>query len=1175
MGIKEPKCTLPGILSKVKRTALKAITANNLASLCVEFTDFSGPKNVIGSACQQLGITPSWLKEGCSALQGEVSNGIIAELFHYCRQNSIPWKTVLDEWWCRLFPEKADEVHVPPMGTVQSSWKSVAEKKQTLSRDSSRELLEEFLRTPYSYPTKKPIKEEQLEDKHTNGNEPPLVTQNDSGDDTLSTCDDVSSPYLLRKHGDTLAVLHELLETEKRDKKDLERQLLEVTSERNRAEQLNDENAARVNNAEGAVKEMMKSHQKECCKYQTKLKKADELCKQLEKEISSLSRSNVVRRLATKEKQLEREKGHVSELQEEIMKLNHEVDELMRLKKNRTEQVRYNTKKRTKIENKMDAENVQLKEQLREIERQNDTLRSQLDEIMGDKEISCYENGAFSSDIRTVCYELLAKGISPRHISDIIRLVLKRLTGLNCGRLPKASCIRYMTYEQALLAKHVAKDAVEKSSCAVTLQTDGTSKKHQSYVTMLTATEYGTYGLSLTEVLTEDADTLLNEAMSAMRELLSLEVISAETEKRAELLLAKVKNTMTDRCIVNKKFIRLLEEWRQKFLPSVIDNWEQLSGQIKKEMASVNDLYCGKHLVLNFQEYATAALQAWETVESAGRKLGRESHMPWNKKSESAAMLAVRTVCEAFGPDAHPQAGCPQEFKAYIKQNYLRAYRGNRFNVPFENSAATYYHYVNNHFKDVCNTLPARKQSNTLIKSVMWDLEDNIILGGIRAMGILCVHISTPLMHMIESRGHVMDTDRYYTRLHDFVYEQMEDPSDLLNDSAVLYPEYPPKENEVRKGLYSEVNEEVDFYTKQSIIIILHNIFVCIKRQLEDHLPGGKHHNVDSRVHQETETCPRDNIAAERIFAGLDYLKRSRPNLTVLAMQGILLWSQNKSMEYLDKCSEEEKSKLIKAATKNKRIVMKSYQDKVKEMKKERQEMMSRQQQAKEEKKRKLVATAVRATEMVNKLCDGPCTSSADVESMMSMKAPSDQREALLAQIDYYKSVNKGLAKGALFFKSKAGKPLSSSDLCNNLKEIIRVVNLAPISQSEDAESGRSVTFPDSDTLQEERKALREKLLSKVTGRKRKEPFPETAIVHKRIKHKFLPEGGKRLVTYHGRVLRKSTQQDIEDLMESSDQEYLDKGYTFYTLMYDNDEDLYTYPLEKEWEDNCLELIHK
>nr|XP_054772666.1 uncharacterized protein LOC129280670 [Lytechinus pictus] len=97
MGIKEPNCTLPGILSKVKRSALKAISADNLESLCEEYTDLSGSNRVIGSACQQLGITPGLLKEGCSNLQGDISNGIVVELFHYRRRNSIPWKTVLDD----------------------------------------------------------------------------------------------------------------------------------------------------------------------------------------------------------------------------------------------------------------------------------------------------------------------------------------------------------------------------------------------------------------------------------------------------------------------------------------------------------------------------------------------------------------------------------------------------------------------------------------------------------------------------------------------------------------------------------------------------------------------------------------------------------------------------------------------------------------------------------------------------------------------------------------------------------------------------------------------------------------------------------------------------------------------------------------------------------------------
>lgn len=72
---------------------------------------------------------------------------------------------------------------------------------------------------------------------------------------------------------------------------------------------------------------------------------------------------------------------------------------------------------------------------------------------------------------------------------------------------------------------------------------------------------------------------------------------------------------------------------------------------MKKEMTTINDLYCGKHIILNLQEYAGAALNAWEEAESGGRKLGREQHMLWNREAESATLLAVRSVCEAFGPD--------------------------------------------------------------------------------------------------------------------------------------------------------------------------------------------------------------------------------------------------------------------------------------------------------------------------------------------------------------------------------------------------------------------------------------------------------------------------------------------------------------------------------------------
>ena len=48
--------------------------------------------------------------------------------------------------------------------------------------------------------------------------------------------------------------------------------------------------------------------------------------------------------------------------------------------------------------------------------------------------------------------------------------------------------------------------------------------------------------------------------------------------------------------------------------------------------------------------------------------------------------------------------------------------------------------------------------------------------------------------------------------------------------------------------------------------IVLHNTYVCIVRQLEDHLPGGKFHNAGTTINHETQSCPKDNVAAERVL---------------------------------------------------------------------------------------------------------------------------------------------------------------------------------------------------------------------------------------------------------------------------------------------------------------------
>ena len=202
---------------------------------------------------------------------------------------------------------------------------------------------------------------------------------------------------------------------------------------------------------------------------------------------------------------------------------------------------------------------------------------------------------------------------------------------------------------------------------------------------------------------------------------------------------------------------------------------------------------------------------------------------------------------------------------------------------------------------------------------------------------------------------------------------------------------------------------------------------------------------------EELQTCPKDNVAAERVFAGLDYLKRKSPNISVLAMQGILLWTQNKTMAFLDNCSDTEKRSMIKKAARNRKIIQKQYQEKVKTIKQQRHKEVDDRKKAQEEKERKLVALTVTNTDNVIKTSGSICKSEDDVDDLINRKnqeGDSALKEALLSQIKYYKSVNRGLVKGSLFFVTSGGQSLTTAQLESRLKDIIKQIDTPIVEHS-------------------------------------------------------------------------------------------------------------------------------
>ena len=76
-----------------------------------------------------------------------------------------------------------------------------------------------------------------------------------------------------------------------------------------------------------------------------------------------------------------------------------------------------------------------------------------------------------------------------------------------------------------------------------------------------------------------------------------------------------------------------------------------------------------------------------------------------------------------------------------------------------------------------------------------------------------------------------------------------------------------------------------------------------------DHLPGGKFWDPDEELKRQTQSTMTHNKLPEFVFGQLDQLLRYRPNATLLTNEAFLLYSHNKTSEWLDGKKEEERNK--------------------------------------------------------------------------------------------------------------------------------------------------------------------------------------------------------------------------------------------------------------------------
>ena len=260
------------------------------------------------------------------------------------------------------------------------------------------------------------------------------------------------------------------------------------------------------------------------------------------------------------------------------------------------------------------------------------------------KNLNLYENGKYNDDIRKVHEDVLSMGLSSRNIEKCVRFVLEKLAKVKVGRLPKVTFAKNMFLEARCLAQiHVA-SVLSENQGNLTLHSDGTSKHGRSYTTYDIQAGEDVLVVGMREIGGADAQSQLDLFQELLDEV--GENLGKGGNDFGKKVFLNIKNLMSDRCAVQKKFNNLFIKLRKEYLPDVVRNWSNLSNVEQESFGKVNEFFCGLHFLVGLADQAEACLKVWKKILYNGQNVGSLAHEGYSN-GESGTVRLIRSVCKS------------------------------------------------------------------------------------------------------------------------------------------------------------------------------------------------------------------------------------------------------------------------------------------------------------------------------------------------------------------------------------------------------------------------------------------------------------------------------------------------------------------------------------------------
>ena len=686
-----------------------------------------------------------------------------------------------------------------------------------------------------------------------------------------------------------------------------------------------------------------------------------------------------------------------------------------------------------------------LKEQQQEIrylENENAMLEERIEHFLH-HEVESFQQGRYKDEIRQVYQDLMCIGVGANNVESIIRNGLEKIGGISTEnlRLPQKTFAKYMFLEARGMAQiQLAEELLDGwQGEDRTLYSDGTSKFGYPYATFDVKTGSGE---ARVVGLRDLSGGTAVEQLEVMKEVLK-DVVSMREGEDKDGLVAKIiysiKNLMSDRCIVQKKFNEILDQYRRDVVPTVVEGWEKMTELEQEKVLKMNDFFCGLHYIVGMADQTEAGLKVYEQLLFGCEKVGSLRTKRGYSKGESGTLRLIRTVCKAVQAKGCEKSGRPVQFQTYLRSVKgtdkvpLAPFKGNRFNITFYNGAGIYYLH-----SDLLNFFKRVHSENRLLGAVHDDLQINAFIAGCRALGLISKLVTGPLWRILEDESvHVLDmTSKYQHMLHTFE-RWAEDASEVLKGDVILFEGYNVVKDQCFQKLV-EASAEFDVLTLQALELIFAALVVKTKRLLADHLEGGKYEAPSEEQKNESKTVVKTNVMPERDFGMLDRLIMEKPRSTTLVLEGIIMFNKNKTGAWRDKLPQEKRALVMQMVRQSKDQQRKVFATRQLAIRQRRNEKMEKQAEEEEKKAQKIRVKKQMLMDEIEKV--GLWKTEQQVkENVKKLVDESEKVRALSLQIQFRKVVLSAFhPEKEVFQMSAKGIKFDSKRLTDNLIAILQ-----------------------------------------------------------------------------------------------------------------------------------------